>query len=94
MINVNMNLKKVIEKWATFAQNLAEDRYGHSPDIRISGHVNSHFPYIEMPLDYILPELFKNSVRATIESHPGQRDKSLPPVYVTIANNDIDFIVK
>jgi hypothetical protein len=24
------------------------------------------FPYIEMPLDYILPELLKNSVRATI----------------------------
>ena len=46
------HLKKVIEKWATFAQNIAEDRYGHSPDIRISGHVNSHFPYIEMPLDY------------------------------------------
>ena len=89
-----MNLKKVIERWATVAQNLAEDRYGHSPDIRISGHVNSLFPYIEMPLDYILPEVFKNAVRATIEAHPGQKDKALPPVYVTIANNDLDFIIK
>jgi len=94
IINVNMSLKKVIEKWATFAQNISEDRYGHSPDIRISGHVNSHFPYIEMPLDYILPELFKNAVRATIEAHPGQRDKALPPIYVTIANNDLDFVIK
>lgn len=94
IININMSLKKVIEKWAAFAQQLAVEKYGHTPDIRISGHVNATFPYIEMPLEYILPELLKNSVRATIETHPGQRDKSLPPVYVTICNNDEDFIIK
>ncbi len=37
------------------------------------GHVSARFPYIEMPLDYILPELLKNAVRATIEAHPGSR---------------------
>ena len=30
------------------------------------GHTGAQFPYIEMPLDYILPELLKNAVRATI----------------------------
>ncbi len=42
------------------------------------------FPYIEMPLDYILPELLKNSVRATIgeknllekiRGHPDKNNK-------------------
>ena len=41
-----MKLKPVIERWATFVLQLAEDRYGHAPEIRISGHVNSKFPYI------------------------------------------------
>ena len=89
-----MKLKPVIEHWASFVQQLAEDKYGHAPEIRISGHVNSKFPYIEMPLDYIIPELLKNAVRATIEGHRGTRGKNLPPIYVTLANNEIDFVME
>ena len=43
------------------------------PDLlhtRISGHTQATFPYIEMPLDYILPEIIKNAARATIENNP------------------------
>ena len=89
-----MNLKKVIDRWATFVQQITEDKYGHTPEIRISGHLNAKFPYIEMPLDYIMPEILKNAVRATIEAHPGSRGKHLPPIYVTMANNATDFIIK
>ena len=91
-----MNLKRVVERWATFVQQITEDEYGQSPEIRISGHVTAKFPYIEMPLDYILPELLKNAVRATIEARPGGSgsSKNLPPIYVTLANNDIDYIIK
>lgn len=45
-------------------------------------------------LDYVLPELFKNAVRATIESHPDASESSLPSVHVTIANNEVDFILR
>ena len=41
-----------------------------------------------------LPELFKNAVRATIESHPDASESSLPSVHVTIANNEVDFILR
>ena len=44
--------------------------------------------------DYILPELFKNAVRATIESHPDASESSLPSIHVTIANNEVDFILR
>jgi len=94
IIKVNMSLKQVVDRWASFVQQITEDNYGHSPEIRISGHVNAKFPYIEMPLDYILPELLKNAVRATIEAHPSSRGKNLPPVYVTLANNPVDFVIK
>ena len=45
-------------------------------------------------IDYILPEIFKNAVRATIESHPDASEASLPSVHVTIANNEVDFILR
>ena len=29
--------KTVVERWASFVKNLAQDKYGHTPDIKISG---------------------------------------------------------
>ncbi len=43
IINVNVNLKSLIERWAKFVQNLTEEKYGFSPAIRISGHVNARY---------------------------------------------------
>ncbi|EFX71970.1 hypothetical protein DAPPUDRAFT_308613 [Daphnia pulex] len=94
IINKSLRLKDLVEKWAEFTRRLAFHRYGKSPDIRLSGHVGSSFPYITLPLDYVLPELFKNAVRATIESHPDASESSLPSIHVTIANNEVDFILR
>lgn len=46
-----------------------------------------------VPLEYILPELLKNAVRATVEAHP-EGDGYLPPIHITIASNEVDFIIK
>ncbi|EQB77945.1 3-methyl-2-oxobutanoate dehydrogenase [lipoamide] kinase, mitochondrial precursor-like protein [Camelus ferus] len=55
--------KKIIEKWVDFARRLCEHKYGNAPRVRINGHVAARFPFIPMPLDYILPELLKNAMR-------------------------------
>uniref|UniRef100_A0A8C2CE93 Protein-serine/threonine kinase n=1 Tax=Cyprinus carpio TaxID=7962 RepID=A0A8C2CE93_CYPCA len=55
--------KKIIEKWVDFARRLCEHQYGNSPRVRINGHVAARFPFIPLPLDYILPELLKNAMR-------------------------------
>jgi len=94
IINVNMKLKDVIEKWADFVRKIALHKYGKAPPIRLNGHINAVFPYIEVPLDYILPELMKNAVRSTIESHLDLTENSLPQITITIANNDVDFILR
>ena len=62
--------------------------------MQISGHTGAQFPYIEMPLDYMLPELLKNAVRSTIEHNSNMKGASLPPVHVVLASNKEDFIVK
>ncbi len=63
IINVTMKPKEVIDSWIEFVTNLAEHHYGKSPQIKLNGHINAQFPYIQTPLDYILPELLKNAVR-------------------------------
>lgn len=44
-------------------RRLCEHKYGNAPRVRINGHVAARFPFIPMPLDYILPELLKNAMR-------------------------------
>ena len=63
IINVAMKPKDLIEKWCRYVTDLTEMKYGKSPCFKLNGHVNCSFPYIETPLDYILPELLKNAVR-------------------------------
>lgn len=63
IININMRPKDLIDKWCAFTSNLAVMKYGKSPVFKLNGHVNTSFPYIETPLDYILPELLKNAIR-------------------------------
>ena len=89
-----MSLAALVEKWANFVQQITEERYGVAPVFKISGHVATRFPYIEMPLDYILPELLKNAARATVESHMGMKASAIPPVQVTIANSPDNFIIR
>uniref|UniRef100_A0A2K5JSE0 Protein-serine/threonine kinase n=1 Tax=Colobus angolensis palliatus TaxID=336983 RepID=A0A2K5JSE0_COLAP len=72
---------------------LCEHKYGNAPRVRINGHVAARFPFIPMPLDYILPELLKNAMRATMESHL-DTPYNVPDVVITIANNDVDLIIR
>lgn len=63
IINVQMNPKDLVEKWCTYVTELSERKYGRCPEFKLNGHLHAAFPYIETPLDYILPELLKNAVR-------------------------------
>lgn len=91
IINVNFSPRKLIEKKADFIGNVCEAKYGRAPRVKINGHVNVTFPYIQAPLDYILGELLKNAMRATVESNHGS---TIPDVTVTIANSDHHFVIR
>lgn len=92
IINVHMSLKEVIQRNCQFVSRICHHKYGRAPEFKLSGHVNAIFPFIELPLDYILPEVLKNAARATIENHQGE--DTIPPIYITIATNDVDFIIR
>ncbi|CAG2169224.1 unnamed protein product, partial [Oppiella nova] len=61
IINVTMRPRDVVENWCDYVSNISDHHYGRSPPFKINGHVNVQFPYIQTPLDYILPELLKNA---------------------------------
>lgn len=93
IINKCMSLTKVIKKQAEIVSKLFSLNYGIAPETVIAGQTNLVFPYISMPLEYILTELFKNAFRATVESR-SRGTLQLPPIYVTLASDDIDFWIK
>jgi [3-methyl-2-oxobutanoate dehydrogenase (acetyl-transferring)] kinase len=82
IINVDMSLRKQLEKWSEYTKRVCEHRYGRAPRVIINGHLNAHFAYLEQPLSYILSEVLKNAMRATLENHV--HDAHVPDISVTI----------
>jgi pyruvate dehydrogenase kinase 2/3/4 len=59
--------------------------HGDAPEVLIFGRKDLTFPYVPAHLSYMLLELLKNSMRATVETHGVDH---MPPVRVVIADNE------
>ncbi|KAL8562605.1 hypothetical protein ACOMHN_045869 [Nucella lapillus] len=92
MVNVAFSPRRLIEKRGQYVKSICQEKYGNAPEMVVNGHLNSTFPYIQPPLEYILTELLKNSFRATAETH--SNTGSMPEIVVTIASNDNDFVIR
>jgi pyruvate dehydrogenase kinase 2/3/4 len=70
-------------------------KYGEAPDVIISGKRDLSFPYVPTHLHYILLELLKNSMRATMDWHGVDAD-SYPAIKVVIADGkeNEDVVIK
>lgn len=89
----NFSPNKLVVERADFAKRICEHKYGVAPAVKVNGHVSAVFPYITRAIDYVLGELLKNAMRATVESNRGNMH-NLPDVVVTIANNEVDFVFR
>ncbi|KAF3926685.1 hypothetical protein ABW21_db0202841 [Orbilia brochopaga] len=81
------NAREVVEKCGKFCQYLSRQANGLTspvPEIVIEGHADATFPYIPSHLEYIIGELLRNSIQATIERHGGDGNTALPPINVLI----------
>jgi pyruvate dehydrogenase kinase 2/3/4 len=68
---------------ATF---MCERVFGEAPEVTIHGRTDLTFPYVSSHIHYMLLELLKNSMRATVELH---RDApKLPPIRIVIADGE------
>lgn len=81
------NAQEVVETVGKHAQDLAREANGPSsrvPEIQIEGHLDTTFPYILSHIEYIIGELLRNSIQATVDSHSSSSE--LPPIKVLICH--------
>lgn len=77
------DIVKMAVRDATF---MCAKKYGDAPNVLIKGRLDLTFAYIPTHLHYILLELLKNAMRATVEHHGIYEPKSWPPIEVVIAD--------
>lgn len=85
----------IVRQAAADASSMCRRTYGRCPTVEISGCLDLTFPYIPTYLHYILVELLKNALRATMETHETSSG-ALPNVKVIIAdgNHNEDVVIK
>eukprot|EP00501_MAST-03F_sp_TOSAG23-6_P000482 GSMAST32.ASY1.ANO1.496.1 assembled CDS len=66
---------------------ICEREFGEAPEVDIVGRTDLAFPYVPSHLYYIIFELLKNSMRATIEHH-SSLSLDLPPIKIVIADGE------
>lgn len=70
---------ELIRTCASFVQELCDVNYGSSPEVVINGQTDTTFTYVPVHLEYILCELLKNAVRATVEHSTKMGRSALNP---------------
>ncbi|ORZ16648.1 hypothetical protein BCR41DRAFT_370442 [Lobosporangium transversale] len=67
VVHTELRPADLIKTCASFVQDLCDVNYGSSPEVVINGQTDATFTYVPVHLEYILCELLKNAVRATVE---------------------------
>lgn len=85
---------EIVKRAIDDAAFMCTRKYGDSPEVIIAGRLDMTFPYVPTHLHYIMLELLKNSMRATVEYHG--IDADYPPIKVVIADgsDNEDVIIK
>ncbi|KAG0308381.1 hypothetical protein BGZ97_000074 [Linnemannia gamsii] len=77
VVHTQLRPAELVKDCASFVQELCNVNYGSSPDVVINGQTDATFTYVPVHLEYILCELLKNSLRATVE-HSVKIGRSVP----------------
>lgn len=93
MIDLKLNLEKVVRGAIDDAKQICTDHYGDCPDVNIELVADSEelrFPFVSTTVRYIVSELMKNAFRATVETHMKKNEMGIvtcadmPPISVLI----------
>ncbi|KAG0328955.1 hypothetical protein BG004_002428 [Podila humilis] len=79
VVHTGLKPAELIRTCASFVQELCDVNYGSSPEVVINGQTDAQFTYVPVHLEYILCELLKNAVRATVEQSKKMGRSALNP---------------
>lgn len=96
LICVHTSPYEIVKQAVTDVYYMCERKYGAFPKVIIKGRLDLTFAYIPTQLHYILLELLKNAMRATVEHHGVNSPENWPPVEVIIADGffNEDVVIK
>jgi len=91
----------VVLACAKSAQEMCRSCYGVSPEIELEGQLDISFAYVRVHLEYIVFEVLKNSLRATVENQQRQiregrigEGEAMPTVVVVVSSSEGEVSVK
>ena len=84
---------EIVKRAIDDAAFMCTRKYGDAPEVIMTGRLDMTFPYVPTHLHYIMLELLKNCMRATVEWH---MDEDFPPIKVVIADgkDNEDIVIK
>eukprot|EP00527_Entomoneis_sp_CCMP2396_P005489 CAMPEP_0198142718 /NCGR_PEP_ID=MMETSP1443-20131203/5433_1 /TAXON_ID=186043 /ORGANISM="Entomoneis sp., Strain CCMP2396" /LENGTH=374 /DNA_ID=CAMNT_0043805795 /DNA_START=311 /DNA_END=1432 /DNA_ORIENTATION=+ len=90
----NTSPYEIVKRAIDDAAFMCTRRFGDAPEVIMTGRLDLTFPYVPTHLHYIMLELLKNSMRATVEWHGVDAD--FPPIKVVIADGaeNEDVVIK
>ena len=96
LIYQNTSPYEIVKHAVTDAYYMCEQKYGSFPKVIIKGRLDLTFAYIPTQLHYIVLELLKNAMRATVEHHGVENPEMWPPIEVIIADGffNEDVVIK
>ncbi|GMH53596.1 hypothetical protein TrRE_jg9207 [Triparma retinervis] len=85
---------KIVQQAVDDATFMCTRKYGDAPSVVVHGASNLNFSYVPTHIHYIMLELIKNSMRATVEWHG--IDEDYPPIKVIISDGEEneDVVIK
>ncbi|KAI9197469.1 branched-chain alpha-ketoacid dehydrogenase [Polychytrium aggregatum] len=94
VIDTKLSPSILIRSVAHRVSDICEINYGTAPEVELKGHTSTTFSYLHVHLEYILMELLKNSMRATVEHSMKLRRREQPPVEITICEGKDDIHIR
>lgn len=93
LINLRASPYEIATQAIRDASHICTRVHGDAPEVTIHGRTDLTFPYVCSHVHYIMLELLKNSLRATVETHGVDNMK---PVKVVIADGEDneDVVIK
>jgi len=98
MVCTSTSAYQAIKEASDHARFMCERQFGDAPYVEIKGRTDLTFSYVPSHLYYMLFEILKNSMRATVEHHSTESDPfpELPDVRVVISDGEDneDVVIK
>ncbi|KAI8898246.1 histidine kinase-like ATPase [Globomyces pollinis-pini] len=94
IVNLAVDPVAIVSGIGHYVQQLCDLNYGSFPEFEIVGDRQARFAYIDVHLEYILMEIIKNAMRATVEESERLKRLEHPPIEICISTSKDDIIFR